>query len=272
VQGITLFCFTASYTLALALEAWHLYRPRPVFRLLGLGASAAGLLAHTLYLAVQPLAWPAGWLLVLAWVLAVFHLLGSVHHRRLEWGVFVLPLVLGLVGLSALFGPPPEGSSSFRAHDLFSASDERLWGRVHAVVLLLASVGICVGFLAGLMYLVQSWRLRAKLPPGKGLRLLSLERLEAMNRRAIIWAFPLLTVGMLLGVVLMFHPNKPAVGWSDPQVLGTGILWLVFAVLLYLRAGRHLRGRQVALWSIAAFALLVCCMALFHPVGHGGTP
>jgi ABC-type transport system involved in cytochrome c biogenesis permease subunit len=272
VHGITLFCFTASYSLALALDVWHLYRPRPVFRLLALGWSAAGLLAHTLYLAVQPLAWPAGWLLLLAWVLAVFHLLGSVHHRRLEWGVFVLPLVLGLVGLSAFIGPLPEGSSGFRARDLFSADNERLWGRLHAIVLLLASVGISVGFLAGLMYLVQSWRLRAKLPPGKGLRLLSLERLEAMNRRAIVWAFPLLTAGVLLGVVLMFNPDKPAVGWTEPQVLGTGVLWLIFAVLLYLRAARHLRGRQVALWSIATFLLLACCIALFHPVGPGGAP
>jgi ABC-type transport system involved in cytochrome c biogenesis permease subunit len=272
VQGITLLCFTASYTLALALEVWHLFRPRPVFRLLGLGCSGAGLLAHTLYLAVQPLAWPAGWLLLLAWVLAVFHLLGSVHHRRLEWGVFVLPLVLGLVGLSTFFGPLPEGTSGFRARDLFAAGDGRLWGRVHAVVLLLASVGICVGFLAGLMYIVQSRRLRAKVLPREGLRLLSLERLEAMNRRAITWAFPLLTAGVLLGVVLMFHPDQPAVGWTEPQVLGTGVLWLLFAVLLYLRAGRHLRGRQVALWTIAAFVLLVGCMALFHPVGPGGAP
>jgi ABC-type transport system involved in cytochrome c biogenesis permease subunit len=269
VQGITLLCFTASYTLALALEVWHLFRPRPVFRLLGLVASGAGLLAHTLYLAVQPLAWPAGWMLVLAWVLAVFHLLGSLHHRRLEWGLFVLPLVLGLIGLSCFFA---DGTADFRVHDLFSADEARFWGRVHAAVLLLASVGICVGFLAGLMYLVQSRRLRAKLLPGQGLRLLSLERLEAMNRRAITWAFPLLTAGLLLGIVLMFHPDRPGVGWTDPQVLGTGALWLVFAVLLYLRAGRHLRGRQVALWTIAAFVLLVCCMALFHPVGQGGAP
>jgi ABC-type transport system involved in cytochrome c biogenesis permease subunit len=269
VQGITLLCFTASYTLALALEVWHLFRPRPVFRLLGLAWSAAGLLAHTLYLSGQPLAWPAGWMLVLAWALSVFHLLGSVHHRRLEWGVFVLPLVLGLIALSRFFA---DGSADFRARDLFAVGDDRFWGRVHAAVLLLASVGICVGFLSGLMYLVQSRRLRAKLLPGQGLRLLSLERLEAMNRRAITWAFPLLTAGLLLGIVLMFHPDRPGVGWTEPQVLGTGALWLVFAVLLYLRAGRHLRGRQVALWTIAAFVLLVCCMALFHPVGQGGAP
>ena len=61
--------------------------------------------------------------------------------------------------------------------------------------MLLAAVGVCVGFLASVMYLVQAQRLRAKIPPGEGMRLLSLERLEAMNRHAINLAFPLLTAG-----------------------------------------------------------------------------
>jgi ABC-type transport system involved in cytochrome c biogenesis permease subunit len=272
VHGITLFCFASAYALALALEIWHFYQPRPALRLLGLGCGAAGLLAHTLYLALQPLVWPAGWMLVLAWVLAVFYLLGSVHHRGRAWGVFALPLVLGLVGLAAAVGLRSKGEAGFRVRDLFAAGGERLWGLVHAGVLLLAAVGICVGFLAGVMYLVQAHRLRAKQLPGQGLKLLSLERLEAMNRRAITWAFPLLTVGVLLGVVLMFNPDKADIGWTDPQILGTGVLWLVFAVLLFLRAGHHLRGRHFALWTIAAFVLLVGCMSLFHPVGQGGGP
>ena len=50
-----------------------------------------------------------------------------------------------------------------------------------------------------MMYLFQAHRLRAKTPPGQGLRLLSLERLEAMNRRAVYLSFPLLTAGVIAG-------------------------------------------------------------------------
>ena len=90
-------------------------------RLLAVGFGAAGLLAHTLFLASKrpPLAWPFGWLLLLSWVLAIFYLYGSLHHRRLAWGVFVLPVVLGLValgGLGAWIDPPPPDAPRFYMH------------------------------------------------------------------------------------------------------------------------------------------------------------
>src|SRR5262249_47655151 len=123
-------------------------------------------------------------------------------------------------------------------------------------------------FLASTMYLLQAHRLRAKAPPGKGLRLMSLERLEAMNRRAINLAFPLLTAGLLLGALIMLQDRVP--GWTDRRILGAGVLWLAFAVLPSLRYGHHLRGRQVAVLTIVTFVLLLGCLALPHPVGKGG--
>ncbi|HEY8504782.1 MAG TPA: hypothetical protein VIL46_09385, partial [Gemmataceae bacterium] len=93
IEGITRVCFAASYAVALAMELLRLFRPARAVRGAGLFAGAAGLLAHTFYLVWnQPSpASPAGSLLILAWVLAVFYLYGSLHHARLAWGVFVLP-------------------------------------------------------------------------------------------------------------------------------------------------------------------------------------
>ena len=91
-----------------------------------------------------------------------------------------------------------------------------------------------------------------------------------MNRRAIVLAFPLLTAGVLVGAVLHAARQPQLVGWTDPRVLSTGVLWLVFAVLLYLRYGRHLRGRQVALLTIVAFVLLLVCLVLAAPRSAGG--
>src|SRR5205823_6185599 len=110
---------------------------------------------------------------------------------------FVLPVVFGLVVLASVFNRPT----------LEPLPGEQLWGLIHGTLLLLAGVGVCVGFVASVMYLVQARRLRSKMLPGKGVRLLSLERLEEMNRRAIILAFPLLTAGMLVGAVLMLHQS-----------------------------------------------------------------
>jgi ABC-type uncharacterized transport system permease subunit len=118
------------------------------------------------------------------------------------------------------------------------------------------------------MYLVQAARLRAKRPPRQGLRLLSLERLEQMNRRAVDLAFPLLTAGLVIGLLLMFQQPLPP--WTDPRILGAGVLWLAFLVLLVLRYGWHVRGRAFALLTILAFLLLIVCLVLEHKPLAGG--
>jgi ABC-type transport system involved in cytochrome c biogenesis permease subunit len=123
------------------------------------------------------------------------------------------------------------------------------------------------------MYLAQSWKLKHKTPPGQGLKLLSLERLETMNRRAISLAFPLFTAGLVIGVVLLLRTEQ--LSWLDPKVLTTGLLWLVFALLVYLRYGLHMQGRRVAMWTIAAFAFLLLAFVVqfiwpsSHPSGGG---
>lgn len=273
VDRITLFCFAASYTVALVLELVQLVWPRRVQRWLAAAFAGAGLLAHTLYLSVQgpPLASPFGTMLFLAWILAVFYLYGSIHHRKVAWGVFVLPLVLGLTILAGAFERP--GTDLEPSSALSGFQGERFWGMVHGGLLLLAAVGVCVGFLASVMYLVQAHRLKAKVPPGHGLRLLSLERLEEMNRRAINLAFPLLTGGLLVGLVRMIQ-RKEYPNWAEPKIFGVLALWLVFALLLYLRYGIHLRGRQLAVLTIVAFALLMVTLAspAHQLAGPGGTP
>ncbi|MFN4259350.1 MAG: cytochrome c biogenesis protein CcsA [Gemmataceae bacterium] len=264
LEGISTFCFVASYTVALALELVQLARPGKVPRIVGLIFGVAGLLAQTLFLAdkAPSLSTHFGSLLVLAWVLAVFYLYGAVHHRQLAWGVFVLPVVLGLIGLAYL------DQNSFTRGSWLSFVEELrgdgFWSIVHGAVLLLAAVGVCVGFVASVMYLIQARRLKAKVMPGKGIRLLSLERLEQMIRRAITWSFPLLTVGVLVGVILMIQRAPELRGWTDQRIIGTAILWVVFALLMYLRYGYHLRGRQLALLTIVTFALFVATLTSSH--------
>src|SRR5262249_27552076 len=159
-----------------------------------LAFGGAGLLAHTIFLAVQ---WPAigsqyGSLLFLAWILAVFYFYGSLHHRQVGWGVFFFP---GVVGLGILTrGYPPGEGLSFSEMLVLRESVLRgllvpLWAVLHVVLLLLAAVGVCVAFIASIMYLTQAKRLRDKVPLGHGQHLMSLERLETMNRRAIATAF-----------------------------------------------------------------------------------
>jgi ABC-type uncharacterized transport system permease subunit len=283
IEGITFFCIEASYAVALAVELVYLFRPRPVQRLLGTASGMAGLLAHTLllartlFLADEPysLASQTGSLLFLSWILAVFYLYGSIHHRRFSWGVFILPVVLGLVVLAGLFGADSEAPSAKAlggGPQLSLGSWSVDWGLIHGALLLLAAVGVCVGFVASVMYLVQVRRLKAKVLPGHGIKLLSLERLEEMNRRAIVLSFPLLTAGLLVGVALMLQEGDGFAGLRRVKIVSTIILWVVFAILLYLRYGINARGKRVAFMTIVAFGLLVFTLVSAHHFGPEGLP
>jgi len=272
LQGITHACFGLSYLIAFLLELARLVWPRAGvgWRAAALAFGAIGLITQTYYvLAQQPSpAAPSGSLLLLGWVLALFCFYGTIHHSRQAWAVFVLPVVIGLVGLS--YALTRGGDAVPPLDALVWLSGDRFWGAVHGSLILLAAVGISVGFLASLMYLVQARRIRNKINPVRVVPLFSLERLETMNRRALNLAFPLLTAGLLVGVLIVRHGMGE--NWLSLKVVSTAGLWLVFLVLLYLRYGVHVPSRRLAMLSIAAFGLLLVALATDHPFASRGAP
>jgi ABC-type uncharacterized transport system permease subunit len=269
LQNVTHSCFALSYLCALLLELGRTFWPGKGWRVAGLAFGAAGLVAHSAFILFhQPTpAAPYGSLLLLAWVLALFYLYGTVHHAKQAWAVFVLPVVIGLVGLSLALATAPN-ASEFTVPEW--AAGDRFWGIVHGLLILGASVGISVSFLASLMYLLQARRLRKKLAPGGAVPMLSLERIETMNRRALNVAFPLLTAGLLVGTLLLSQGHVTGDNWLSLKVLTTATLWVVFLVLLYLRYAGSVPARRLALLSIAAFAILLVALVASHPFAEGG--
>jgi len=169
----------------------------------------------------------------------------------------------------------PQGSaprSTDAGWEFLNFEGKQFWSVVHGTLMLLAAVGVCVGFVASLMYLVQMRRLKAKQLPTQELRLWSLERLEAMNRRAVILTFPLLTAGLLIAAAQMLRMPDGGSSLDNWKVASTIALWLVFAILLYLRYGIHAGGKQVALLTIVAFGLMLMALIAVHPFTTGGAP
>lgn len=274
LDRITILCFSASYAVALGLELIQLLWPRPIQRVACIVFGAAGLLAQTIYLFMQQpsLASQFGSLLFLAWILAVFYLSESIHYRQQSRGIFVLPVVLGLTLWAGKIGKRDEVLAQETNAPRSGEAELLIWGYLHAGLLVLAAVGICIGFVASVMYLVQTRQLRNKVVPGQGLKLPSLERLERMNRWAINLAFPLLTAGVCIGIGLMFLSGNQALSWTDPRIVSTAILWIVFALLLYMRYGHHLNGRRLAQFTIVAFVLLLLTLASSHTFERGTAP
>ncbi|HZZ26669.1 MAG TPA: cytochrome c biogenesis protein CcsA [Pirellulales bacterium] len=264
LSRIFVFCFAASYSLALLLEIARavLWRNlRPVFIL---GVTAAGLLAHTLYLVNRaiaadstPLSSAFDWYVLGAWGLAVVYFYWSCHYRNSALGLFVLPLVLGLIGLA-----------KFASREPFPQSRAgQIWGSIHGVFLLLGLVAVAMGFVAGLMYLIQSHRLKNKLTTAGSMRLPSLEWLERVNSRAILISVLMVGAGFASGIVLnmVSHRSKiDEVPWTDPVIWSTSLMfaWLLAAAIFSMLYRPARSGRKVAYLTVASFAFLAVALGL----------
>ncbi|MCR4412735.1 MAG: cytochrome c biogenesis protein CcsA [Thermoguttaceae bacterium] len=281
LSKVTVLCFAASYGVALALELTRLLFRSGVRGAVMLGFTAAGLVAHTAFLFYQgvrfneqlhgigsPLSSTQHWYLTAAWVLAVVYLLLTFSYPKVQFGLFFLPLVLGLIGVAHHFADPEPAAR---------APDARIWGLIHGGSILLATVSVLVGLAAGLMYLGQARRLKHKLPPQRGLRLPSLEWLQETNRRSLVVAMATLAVGIVSGMILnVIHHDrdKGFVPWTDPVIVVTvGLFgWLLLSSVLGLVYQPAREGRKVAYFTVVSFAFLVAALAvgLFMDTQHGG--
>lgn len=275
IAGISITCFASAYLMALTLEITRLFFRSGVRGALLIGFSAAGFLAHTLYLghraataSASPLSSAYDWSLVAAWMLVASYLYVSYTFPKTSTGLVVLPLVLALI------------AGAYRFADRTPIAPEpasRIWASIHGLFLLLGAVAVIVGFAAGVMYLAQSYRLKHKLPPMRGLRFPSLEWLERVNSRVVVLSVILVGVGFISGVLLVAisGPDAGGFGWTDPVIVSSGVMfvWLVISALfnaLY-RPARH--GNKVAYLTLANFVFLVMVLAIFLREGHAhGAP
>lgn len=264
LSGIGLVCFSASYAVALALEVSRLFFRMPVRLIFILGFTVAGLFAHTLYLIVRaqegvvglPLSTWYDWYLMAAWIMAASYLAIVLRKPQTNVGTFMLPLVEVLIGLAYLF----------RDYEPFQRSQAvQIWGMAHGFMLLLGTVSVSLGFIAGLMYLVQSYRLKHKLPPRPGLKLPSLEWLQSVNKQALGYSAFCVALGLVAGVVLnVIRSGQSRVPWSDPVIVTSFLLlvWLLSASAFELVYKPAQQGRKVAYLTVASFIFLAVVMAM----------
>jgi hypothetical protein len=127
---------------------------------------------------------------------------------------------------------------------------------VHGVALLFGAVMVMLGFVAGVMYLVQSYRLKRKLPSRQGFRLPSLEWLQRVNKQSLYYSAFFIAIGWAAGILL--NLIKGSFPWTDLVVVTSSVLllWLAAALLFeyfYKPAGQ---GRKVAYMTVASFIFL----------------
>lgn len=263
MDRVSVFCFLASYVLAVAFEMVRAKSGAVVWRWLTLVASLAGLVAHTAYLLTRsgqadlpPLMASAhDWLLVLAWLGIFSYLFLTSLDRTLQLGLFALPTILVLVVSSQFVSKQPLNFVSGNAAQVAA----RGWLMLHTSMLAIGIVGVLVSLILAVMYLLQHRRLKHRQTATEGMQLPSLARLARMNWWSVVVSVPLLTFGMVAGVLLGFA-TKDVAGpvFTDPVVIGSAIGWLVMICFFgwLVRTSRP-AAKQVAMLTVWACGFLV---------------
>lgn len=277
LSRITITCFAASYLVTLALEVSRLFFRAPIRLAVMIVFALAGLFAQTAHLFVEfqqareaggvPLSRWSDWCLLTSWALVVAYLVLAIRRPKSSVGLFILPVVLGLIGLGSWF---------FGDADYSTDTEQAIlrWGLIHGIALLAGTVIVMLGFVAGVVYLMQAYRLKHKRPPRYGFRLPSLEWLQSANRKSLMYSSIFIAIGLVAGIVL--NLINETVPWSEPLVVTSGILlaWLIVASLFGYFYKPARQGRKVAYLTIASFVFLglVLGIQIFGPSATHGRP
>ena len=185
-------------------------------------------------------------LALVVWM-AVVALLLFVWRMRVGSLVVVVGLVAFLILFSVSVGPATGPESAVVASGP--------WPHAHV---LLAAAGLAllsVAGLAGLFFLLEHHRLKTKRALGHWIPLPSLEALDRINVVSLVVGFPLLTLGVVTGVVWV-QTAKGVLWTASSHETWTIVAWAIYAGLVVARFFGRQGARQAAASAVAGFAFL----------------
>lgn len=272
LHQISVTCFVSSYTLALLLELTRFFgqirlRVPAVMTMVGLG-----LFTHISYLFLRVIDVPiddnrgllsswAEWGLLLALGLAICFAIAYVRRSDTIISLFFLPLILITIGLGITVG----------GWEPFSRSEAvDTWRSIHGLAMLIGTGAVLVGFLSGVMYLVQARRLKLKRAGNKTFRLPTLETLDRANRRSLIVSTAAVGTGVIAGMIMNLNQND-RFNWSDGGIVLSLVLfgWLVAATATEFLYSPASRGRKAFYMTLASLGFLVLALLGVIYSSHG---
>ncbi len=186
------------------------------------------------------------------WAIILFYLIFEKAFRIRMVGAFVVSL--GFVAIAAATALPYRYQM---AGPLVPALNS-YWLYIHVEIVLISyalfaiAAGLAVAFL-----LKERAEIRGKttsftaiLPPSG--------KLDELSYRAIMFGFPLLILGIVLGAAWANYAWGGYWSW-DPKETWALITWLIYAAYIHTRMTRGWKGRGMAIFAILAFLGVIWC-------------
>ncbi len=169
-----------------------------------------------------------------------------------------LPLVieplLFLLTFSSIYGPV--GSARIGIQPAAQGLHNP-WIYWHIILSLLGIAGLALAVAGSLLYLWTERQLKRKpLRASLARALPPLETLDRMTYLSLLFGFPLLTLGLVIGFYRAGLQWGVA-GLHDPKILISVLTWALFLILLFVRWSSGWRGRRSALFILVCFLVAV---------------
>ncbi len=252
----------ALYVGAAAAYAAHFITGRLSIGRIATTALGAGVLVHTFVIGMQTMA--AGHVPIdsstravstFVWLLAVAYLYTEMTTEERATGVFIVPLLVALQAIPAV-------RPGIEARDPILDS---AWFGIHVLSLLFAYAGFGLACVIGITYVLLFKEIKAKHLGFFYKRLPSLQRLDAMNVRAVTIGWIFLTIGVAVGAVwtvqaradAVLDPRIRSMSILDPKIAVAVLSWAVYSFQLYARRAIGWSGRRAAWLSAVGFAIVL---------------
>ena len=186
-----------------------------------------------------------------AWSIALCYLLMDLKYKQRAVGAFVIPfafifMIWAQLGLNAEIQP------------LVPALQSN-WLTYHVITCFLGYAAFAVACGASIMYLLMIGREERK-GNNQGLMGIfpSAKVLDDINYKAIMFGFPMLSLGIITGAAWANYAWGTYWSW-DPKETWSLIIWFIYAAFLHARFTRGWVGRKAAWLSILGFAATIFC-------------
>lgn len=174
-------------------------------------------------------------------------------------GAFVAPLGLIMTLPSVIL---PEGIIQN------DASLKNPWIVIHIVLVFLGEALFTVAFIAGLLYIFEEKKIKSKNIGSFLKKLPSLTTLDKINHVCLLIGFPLMTVGLALGLL------SAKIVWGDQWDWGQKetwslITWFLYAVLIHGRLASGWKGKKAAMGAVFGFAIILFSFIVIGYIAPG---
>jgi cytochrome c-type biogenesis protein CcsB len=226
----------------------------------GMALSAVAVVAHTTAVVTRGLAvHRAPWgnmyefVTALTCVAAIFFLFVMIRYRAWALGVFVMGAVVLALGLAE--------TVIYTAAGQLVPALQSYWLSIHVTAMTLSTGIFFVAAVLGVVYLATDRYNRrvaaGKALPGNGIvgRLPSLEQLDRLTYRTVVFGFPIWTFGVIAGAIWADQAWGSYWSW-DPVETWAFITWVLYAAFLHARATAGWRGRRAHYIQLLGFASL----------------